>query len=275
MGMMIELKKGNFEVVATSKSLDELGELARMTGQVTSIIKLLIQELKNMSTKFDKEGDIEAQIDTSQFHGSYHVVAEDINRMARSMVNEMLITFDCIEKIASGDFEANILKQIGKKVRMNESIDFLRASMRAINQEITVLVGQAKIGNLSERVAVENYRGDWVNVISNLNELLEEIILPINEAADVLNEVTVGHFNVEVKGNYQGDFLIVKNSINNTVKNVRSYIEEISSVLLSMANDDLTKNISREYVGDFSSIKDSVNKITEKFSTVMREMNAA
>ena len=109
----------------------------------------------------------------------------------------------------------------------------------------------------------------------NLNDLLEAIVQPVKETSKVLNGVSIGRFDVEIKGDYQGDFLIMKTAMNNTVTSIRSYIQEISDVLLTMANDDLTKCIDREYVGEFSRIKESVNRILERFSNVMLEMNTA
>ena len=160
MGIMAELRKGNLQVVANGNSKDELDELEQMMGEIVATIKSLIQQLEHMATMFDKEGDIEVCIDATQFKGSYRVVAEGINNMVGSIVNEILVLLDCIGKISSGDFEADIPRHVGKKVVLNELVESLRGSMKLVNREIILLAEQVKKGNLSESVNTENYTGD-------------------------------------------------------------------------------------------------------------------
>ena len=275
MHILTQVSKGNFDVYANSNSRDELGALARMAGQVVDKIKLLISELEEMTTQFNDVGDIEASIDVDKFEGAYKTVAVGINTMAHKLVAEMLMTLDCVSKIGSGDFTADIPKQIGKKIELNHAMDSLRDALQSVNREVLLLTNEAKIGNLSERAPVENYTGDWAKLMSNLNELLQEIILPINEASEVLTEVAKGNFQAEVKGSYKGEFLMIKSSINATVTNIRSYIEEISSILAAMASEDLTKDITREYIGEFSSIKNSLNTIIRKLNDMVTDMYTA
>ena len=273
--IMNEVKNGNFNVNTFSTSKDELGELTKMAGDMINTINTLTVDLKTLTKNFNELGQLDSRMDNSKFEGAYKEVADSVNHMASSFSGDMLTTLECIGKISAGDFESELAPQPGQKIILNQAVDSLRDALKSINNEIMLLSSQAKVGNLSQRVPLENYKGDWTNLMSNLNELLQEIILPINEASGVLNEVSMGNFSVRVKGNYQGEFLLIKSSINETVTNISSYIHEISDVLSSMSNDDLTRDITREYIGDFSSIKVSLNTIINKFNSMISDMYAA
>lgn len=269
-----EVANGNFNVNTQSNSSDEIGELTRTTKLLIDNITLLTEEMNHMSTEF-KNGETDARIDSSKFRGSYRVVAESINDMCSESTQELYMVLDCMAQIANGSFDSDIPRQPGKKVIMNETLDGMRTTLKAAITEMKTLVGYAKTGDLGQRAIAENYQGDWFTLMTDLNVLIKAIVLPVKEAAEVLEQVSTGDFQVRVNGNYSGEFLAMKTSINTMVENISSYIQEISTVLGEISNDNLDQEITREYLGEFSSIKQSVNTIIIKFNSIISEMYSA
>lgn len=275
LGVANDLVKGNLNVNRHEASKDEVGQLTLAMYKFIDIILLLIEEIDGMGEKFT-EGDIEASINTSHFEGSYKIVAERVSSMSTGLVNEVLVFMDCLNKFGHGDFNADIPKLPGKKVVMNKNLDTMRNNLQSVTRDIASLIKDASVGKLSARVDVKKYSGDWADLLNNLNQLMETIIAPINEAAEVLRKVSLGSFDNKVEGNYQGDFMMIKTSINDTVTNVASYINEISAILGNIAdNDNLDQQITREYVGKFSDIKNAINNIISKFNNVFSDISAA
>lgn len=269
-----DLVSGNLNINKTETTKDEVGHLNLAIYKLIDIIKLLINQINGLADSFEK-GEIDASIDLSFFNGSYRTVAESVNSMTHNIVKDVLIYIDCLKEFGGGNFSADIPQLPGKKAVMNENLDALRNNLQSISGDVSSLISDALGGKLSSRADVQKYRGDWARLLSDLNKLMEAIVAPIDEAADVLKQVSVGNFDNKVEGNYQGDFLLIKNSINDTVTNVAAYINEISDVLGAMSeNDDLNQKITREYVGKFSNIKNALNNIIDKFNRIISDISS-
>lgn len=274
--LVSDVTAGNLNVNTDKANVtkDEIGELTLDIYMLIDVILSLVKRIENMAKEYE-DGDIDAKVDVSGFQGSYLTVAEGVNNMVGSVINEIFTFMNCLKDFSNGNFDSDIPKLPGKKVIMNENLDAMRSNLKSVAGDIGSLVDDAIKGQLSNRADADKYNGDWAELMSSLNRLLEAIVAPINEAASVLEQVSVGNFDRKVEGNYRGDFLLIKNSINNTVTNVASYINEISAVLGALANDDLNQEITREYVGEFSNIKDALNNIIDKFNTIITDIYSA
>lgn len=272
---MDQVSNGNLNVLVDSNMPDEVGELTRYIRKVIDVVKDIMTNINNMAVAFDK-GDIDARIDSSHFSGDYKMVADGVNRLTGDLINQILTFFNCLNEFGNGNFNADIDKMPGKKAIMNDALDKLRANLKSVSTDIGSLIEDASAGKLSSRVDTKKYSGDWAELLNNLNMLLEAIVAPIHEAAEVMNRVSQGEFDHKVEGNYKGDFLIIKNSINNTISNISSYINEISNVLGAISNDDnLNQEITREYVGKFSEMKSALNNIIKKFNIIIFDILSA
>jgi methyl-accepting chemotaxis protein len=258
-----------------SPTKNEITLLERSFIGVVGAIKTIIADLESLSHDINIDGDIDARIDISGYTGSYKEAAQSINEVIGDIIDEVVQFLGCLVSFGEGDFKADVKKLPGKKVIMNQSIDKFRGVIKSISDDIVGLAQHASAGALSSRVNVSAYHGDWGVLVGELNKLVETIVVPIHEAAEVLGYVAEGNFEYTVKGDYKGDFLLIKNSINNTVTNIHSYIDEIASVLLQLSQNNLDQAITREYIGSFAVIKDSINNIMSTFNSVISDISTA
>ena len=267
---------GNLNVSLATNARDEIGELSRSVGQVVDNFLTLTHDVGEMSHAINVLGEIDHRIDESKYGGEYKQAVVGINNMLHGFIDEVLEFMSCMKEFSNGNFSADIPKLPGKKAIMNDNLEAMRNNLKSIANEIGSLVRAASIGKLESRANAQKYLGDWAELLNGLNRLMEAVVLPIHEAAEVLEHVSAGDFNKKVEGSYQGDFLLIKNSINSTVTNVSSYIYEISGVLSEISdNDNLDQLITREYVGSFSNIKDALNNIIRKFNNIISDIYAA
>ncbi len=272
--ILTEVANGNFDVEASSNGRDEIADLTRDTRKVIDSIQRLTKDMSMMADGFQK-GDIGARIDTSQYKGSYQLVANGVNKMTGDIISEVVMFLDCLNEFGKGNFKSDIPRLPGKKAVMNESLDRFRDNLQTINKDIVFLVNEAIQGNLSNRADADQYEGDWATILVSLNKLLEAISAPVQEVSIVMGELSVGNFDTIMKGDYQGEFLSIKNSVNNTVAHMASYIEEITRVLTGIADDNLDQDINKEYVGKFHQIKKALNKIIKRLNNVVLEISEA
>ncbi len=266
--------KGNLNVNIKVDSTDEMGILASEFSTLVSTLRRLIDDLAQLS-KEHEAGDMDAKINEKNYEGSYANLAVGLNAMVKSYVESTMEVLNCVDGFGMGNFDAKLKQYPGKKAVANKMMEQLRTNLKSVSGDIQKLVGGAIDGNLSLRVEASTYKGDWGKIIIGLNEVLDAVAAPIQEASDVMRKMSVGDFSASVTGNYKGDFVLIKNSLNNTITNIAQYINEISVVLSELANNNFDQEIKREYVGDFSTIKIAVNTIVEKLNHVLGEINSA
>ena len=267
---------GNLNVMLATKEHDEIGELSRNMGQVVNNFHTLTDDIGKMSHALNVLGEIEYVIDESSYNGDYRQAVIGINDMVHGLVSDSDKFMECLKAFGDGNFDADVPKLPGKKAKMCENLEAMRNNLKSIAGDVSSLVRDASEGNLERRARADKYNGGWAELLDGLNQLMEVIVSPINEAAEVLGHFSAGNFEYKVKGSYQGDFLIIKNSINNTVTNVASYINEISSVLSAISEgNNLDQEITREYIGGFSIIKDALNSIINRLNNIVSDIYSA
>jgi len=267
--------EGNLNVNIDTSTHDEVGLMAKSFSEVVNAISTLVHDLNELGNAFTAEGDIEARVDISHFSGSYKEVAESINELSGSLVNEVILLLNVMGDFGDGNFASDIPKLPGKKAVLNEKLNLLRNNMTSVAHEIGELAHNAANGNLSYKIEVDKYKGDWNTLMADLNKVVVAVRDPIHEVDSVMSDLSRGIFERRVTGDYQGDFLELKNYVNETMDNMSTYIEEISLVLQELSNNNLDQAITREYVGSFSNIKIAINNIFDTLNGIVGEIYAA
>jgi len=258
----------NINVDRSSITEDEIGHLTGDICRLVEIIRMLTDDLTVMASEHER-GEIDFFPDAGKYTGAFREVMNGTNEMVRAHLAINRKAIECFSAIANGDFDADVEKQPGKEIFINEAIDGLRENLTNVNDEIHDLALSAIDGQLSNRIDSGKYKGGWAALMAEMNNLMESVIAPINEASEVMGHVSAGMFDIMMEGEYLGDFKAIKDSINTTVTNIASYIDEISNVLGALAEDNLDQSIDREYVGKFSSIKEALTNIIVRFNSVI------
>lgn len=214
-------------------------------------------------------GDVEVEIEAD--------TKDEIGTLMKSfsdMLHNIRMQSETANKIASGDLNV--------EVKVNSDKDVLGLSMKQVVLSLQELVKEAKVltsaaveGKLSTRGKEENFKGGYKDIVKGVNNILDAVIEPINEASLVLNEVACGNLKVKVIGEYKGEHAVIKDALNNTITNISSYINEISKVLTEMTNGNMDISVTGNYMGDFIEIKNSLNTIIESFNRILSEIGSA
>ena len=181
------------------------------------------------------------------------------------------------DQLAAGDTDVK-----RTNFEQKDEVGMLFTSFRGILKAIQALVADANVlteaavaGKLSTRADVTKHQGDYRKIVEGVNNTLDAVIKPVNEATDVLSEMSKGNLNVNVTGDYKGDHAVIKNALNDTINTIKGYINEISEILSELANGNLNVGIRSDYRGDFIALKDSINIIIDSLNNMIFEINTA
>ena len=107
-------------------------------------LKRLIAEMNRMSAEHDK-GDIDVFVAVDRFDGDFALMAQGINDMVAGHIAVKKKAMACIKAFGEGNFDAPLEQFPGKKAFINETVETLRANLRAITTEINRLIADLRM----------------------------------------------------------------------------------------------------------------------------------
>jgi methyl-accepting chemotaxis protein len=121
-----------------------------------------------------------------------------------------------MKKIADGDLSTEV-KVVDAQDEIGPALRTTTESLRALVSEATMLSKAAVEGRLATRGNADKFKGGYRDIVSGVNQTLDSVVGPVNEAMRVSNEYAQGNFTARVdeKLNVQGDFVKFKQALNN------------------------------------------------------------
>ncbi|NLD46801.1 MAG: HAMP domain-containing protein, partial [Clostridiaceae bacterium] len=215
----------------------------------------------------------EGDIDVSVTSRSKDEIGELITSFG-IMIDNIREQVYAVEKLGKGDLTANIKPKSSKDILSNSIVEVIQ-KLTDLKKESDTLTASAVQGRLQVRGDTGKFTGAYKEILEGVNNTLDAVIEPINEASDVLKELSEGNLSVSVGGNYKGDHAIIKESLNKTILRLSEYISEIAYVLTQMSEGNMDIDLKGDYKGDFVQIKNSLNMIIKSFNRILGDLNAA
>jgi len=146
----------------------------------------------------------------------------------RSVARPLLSMQAASDRIAQGDMDIQVpVRKSADEVGMLlKNFTTMQEIVSGMHQEIIDLVENATNGNLDYRAHPEKYPGEWREVITKFNELMDTIMRPIDEASGTLSSISGGDFSARIQSEYKGDFDLIKKAVNSMAVDLERYMTE-------------------------------------------------
>ncbi len=132
-----------------------------------------------------------------------------------------------------------------------------------------MLSGAAVEGRLEVRADASKHQGDFQKIVQGVNDTLDAVILPVNEAADVMQQVAERDLTARVMGEYKGDLAKIKHAINQAVENIDLGMQQVSAAAEQVASVSGEIGIGSQSVAQGASEQASS---LEEISSSLQEM---
>lgn len=142
-----------------------------------------------------------------------------------------------LNKLAKGDLNVDwqVAATDSDTTNVGERFTKIRAELINTSKAIELLVSDAlrlanaaQEGRLDERADMSQQRGAYQDVLRGVNELMDAMVMPLNEAGEVLAAAAKNTLTQTMNGNYKGQFNDLKNNINQLMNSLNATLGEIS-----------------------------------------------
>ncbi|MEE9554809.1 MAG: HAMP domain-containing protein, partial [candidate division Zixibacteria bacterium] len=130
-------------------------------------------------------------------------------------------------EIANGNVNLEI-NASSDKDSLGKAMISMKESIEALIEEGLTLAKAAKEGDLKKRGETERFQGGYREIIQGMNDTIENILKPVNEAVGCLSEMAKGDLSVSVTGNYEGDHAIMKEALNSTLAGLNDILSQVA-----------------------------------------------
>ena len=202
------------------------------TGRITKPV----EQITDAANKL-KNGEIDAEINVKS-NDEIGVMADAF----REMIEYFQQRAEAMNQIASGDLSQTIMAKSEKDV-LSLSINKMISTLAEMVEESRKLTAAAAAGELMQRGDAERFQGAYKDIVAGINQTLETITGPLQQAMRVLDRMSVNDYTTNMDGEYQGMIFEFADSINKVISRLQSVQDAFGRVA----------------VGDFSRYKEFVD----------------
>ncbi|MBN2010016.1 HAMP domain-containing protein [candidate division KSB1 bacterium] len=228
---------------------------------LSSSITNPIKELTNKALEIVK-GNIDLQI---IYHSKDEVgiLADSFRTLIESQKAKVKIATD----IADGNLNNHLT--VIETDQLGMAMNKMKQAIAAVINDLTSLNQAANNGRLDVRLNSSHYKGEFQNIITGINTMLDSITSPINEASKVLVQLKNQNMTSEMTGNYKGEHANIKDALNQTVRTLRTSLQHV------LSGADQVNNASKQISDTSQSLAQSASEqasLIEEISSSMKEM---
>jgi methyl-accepting chemotaxis protein len=217
------------------------------------------------AARWISKGDLSQTID--------HASHDEIGTLAQSfreLMDYIKEIANAAEDLSRGNLSSEIRARSDRDVL---SKNFMRAkeALSGIVEENKTLIHAALQGRLSARGKADRFQGAYRDLIQAINQMMDAIVAPINEAACVLEKVANKDLTVRMQGDYQGDYAKIKTMLNTAVGNLDEGLTQVSISSEQVAMASLQINSSSQSLASGASEQAST---LEEVTSSLQEMSS-
>jgi methyl-accepting chemotaxis protein len=201
------------------------------------------------------------------FPGVYGEIATSVN-----LVEDRILHIEhTVTSISNGDLsELSEYKNIGNGRGRRSDQDELVPSMIRLMESLKALVLDTEMlakagieGRLGTRADASKHKGEYRKVVQDINNTLDAVITPLNEAMRVADAYASGDLTARVSIDTQGDFTRFANSLDRIGDSLVELLKQVNSSI------DLVSATSQE----LASSAEEMNASTEQVSAAIQQIS--
>jgi methyl-accepting chemotaxis protein len=252
-----------------------LYSLKNMQASINSIIAM-----QRVMAQKHTEGWISERLDASLFPGAYGKIAEEINALVCSHIDDKMQIVDVISRYAQGDFSVDMAHLPGDKAKITQAIDEVKQSLFDISSEINSLIEFGAKGDFSKRSDVGRFAFLFKDILTDFNTLIDTCENGFKDILLLANSMAQGDMTKSIDKTYPGTFGAVIAGMNKTGENLKGLVSEIklATDTINTAAKEIAhgnNNLSHRTEEQAASLEQTAASMKQLISTVQNNAQNA
>ncbi len=265
MACVAEFSKGNFDApleqfpgkkAFINDNLEALrANLKKVSAEVGSLIKAAA------------DGELDRRADASVFQGDWNKLVNGVNDTITNIVNPLMVTADYVDKVAKGIIPPEITTEYkGQYNVIKTNLNAVVKMMSELLTETDMLIRATVEGKLSTRGNASKFAGDWGELVTGVNSLVDAFVRPINVTAEYVDRISKGDIPPKIVDTYNGDFNEIKNNLNSCIDTMSGLLGETDKLIKATVEGKLsTRGDASKFVGGWGELVTGVNSLVDAF----------
>ncbi|MBS3954189.1 MAG: MCP four helix bundle domain-containing protein [Methylomicrobium sp.] len=231
----MEFGKGNLDA-----DIEKLPGKKKFINEAIDLVRSNIRALVVDATMLSKaavEGKLSTRADVNNHQGDFRKIVQGVNDILDAVIGPLNVAADYVDAISRGAIPAKITDSYNGDFNViKNNLNTCIGAINALVADADMLAMAAMEGRLQTRADVSNHQGDFRKIVEGVNNTLDGVILPVNEAVEVLTLVEQGDLTRTVNGNYKGQLADFKDTVNNTIAKLSHTIAEVINATSQLGN---------------------------------------
>ncbi|HTP50357.1 MAG TPA: hypothetical protein VMK42_06645, partial [Anaeromyxobacteraceae bacterium] len=174
-------------------------------------------------------GALETRADASRHQGDFRKIVEGMNASLDAVAKPVQTAARALSQIAKGETPPPIEETFqGSFDEIRKNLNEVIASLQVLVAEVGTVISAAQTGDLRRRASVGSTQGVYRRILQGVNETVEGLVAPVDEAIRVLALVENRNLRTRMEGQYRGDHAKLKSSLNASVDALGSALSQVA-----------------------------------------------
>ena len=227
----------------------------------------------NMLARAAIDGKLATRADASQHQGDFRKVVQGVNDTLDAVIGPLNVAAKYVDDISRGAIPAKITDSYhGDFNTLKNNLNTCIEAINALVADANMLARAAVEGKLGTRADASRHQGDFRKIVQGVNDTLDAVINPIDEAMSVLGAFEQGDLTLRVTGDYQGRLRELRDMVNNSITKISSIITEVLQTTETISEAAVQVNSTAQLLSQAASEQAAS---VEETSASMEEMHAS
>ncbi len=238
------------------------GLLKRMIDETTRLCDAAVRGQLNT------RGEVEA------FPAEFQPVIQGFNDTLDAVVGPLNVSAEYVDRISKGDMPQPIVEDYqGDFNEIKHNLNSLIQTLANRGKDVNQLIANAKQGNLKYRADTSRYLGFHKAAIDGVNDLIQEIIKPLNVAANYVDRISKGDMPPVITEEYAGDFNEIKQNLNNLIGTLTNRGQDVNKLIANAKQGNLQYRADTSKYQGFH--KGAIDGVNELIDAIIKPLNVA
>jgi methyl-accepting chemotaxis protein len=242
-------------------------------NNVATVLQALQKEMGRL-TDASNEGRLNERGKAERFQGAYAEIVHGVNAMLDAILLPIGEGNRILAQISNGKIDEVITQNYkGDHEKMKVAVNKVAEVIQVLEKMLVRIGNGVKEGKLTERGHPDRMLGAYAEIVVGINTILDDLISPLNVAADYVDQISRGAIPAKITAAYNGDFNTIKNNLNSCIDAVNLLIADAGMLAKAAVEGKLaTRADAGKHPGDYRKIVEGVN---ETLDAVIGPLNVA